>query len=85
MANGKALGSIFVFASGNGGRNYDTCAYNGYANSIYTVTINSVRKDGGIPSFSEPCTAVMASTYSRDESQTWDSKGTVVSPVVVLI
>ena len=32
-------GSIFVVASGNGGSNYDNCNFDGYANSIYTITI----------------------------------------------
>lgn len=30
-------GSIFVWASGNGGRQYDSCACDGYITSIYTV------------------------------------------------
>ena len=32
-------GSIYVVASGNGGQAEDNCNYDGYANSIYTVTI----------------------------------------------
>ena len=32
------LGSIYVVASGNGGKK-DNCNFDGYANSIYTVTI----------------------------------------------
>ena len=32
-------GSVFVVASGNGGSKQDNCNYDGYANSIYTVTI----------------------------------------------
>ncbi len=35
----KGYGSIFVVASGNGGYNGDNCNYDGYATSIYTVTI----------------------------------------------
>lgn len=35
----KGYGSIYVVASGNGGRYFDNCNYDGYANSIYTVTI----------------------------------------------
>ena len=41
-AGRKGLGSIFVVASGNGGRNEDNCNYDGYANSMYTVTIGKV-------------------------------------------
>ncbi len=32
-------GNIFVFASGNGGRVDDNCNFDGYANSVYTLTI----------------------------------------------
>ena len=35
----KGYGSVFVVASGNGGSKKDNCNYDGYANSIYTVTI----------------------------------------------
>lgn len=30
-----------MVASGNGGQHNDNCSYDGYANSIYTVTIGS--------------------------------------------
>ena len=32
-------GNVFVFASGNGGINDDNCNFDGYANSIFTITI----------------------------------------------
>lgn len=35
----RGFGSIYVVASGNGGRFQDNCNYDGYANSIYTVTV----------------------------------------------
>ncbi|KAJ8316374.1 hypothetical protein KUTeg_006388 [Tegillarca granosa] len=35
----NGYGSIYVVASGNGGRYGDNCNYDGYANSIFTVTI----------------------------------------------
>lgn len=41
MAGRQGFGSIFVVASGNGGQHNDNCNYDGYANSIYTVTIGS--------------------------------------------
>ena len=38
-------GNIYIVASGNGGQVGDNCNYDGYANSIYTVTIGeSTRK-----------------------------------------
>lgn len=41
IAGRKGFGSIFVVASGNGGQHNDNCNYDGYANSIYTVTIGA--------------------------------------------
>lgn len=37
------LGSIFLFASGNGGRYGDNCNCDGYTNSPFTLSIGSVR------------------------------------------
>ncbi|KAM7448772.1 hypothetical protein ABFA07_003268 [Porites harrisoni] len=63
----QGKGSIFVFASGNGGRAYDNCAYNGYVNSIFTIAISGVNRNGSIPGYAERCSAIMASTYSQDD------------------
>lgn len=57
-------GSIFVFASGNGGRQDDQCNFDGYTNSIYSVTVSSVDYKGLHPSYSEACAANMISAYS---------------------
>lgn len=35
-------GSVFVFASGNGGSHGDQCNFDGYTNSIYSVTVASI-------------------------------------------
>ena len=37
----NGYGSIYVVGSGNGGSFQDNCNYDGYANSIYTVTIGN--------------------------------------------
>lgn len=58
-------GSIYVWASGSGGAFYDNCNCDGYANSIWTITISSVAENGGIPFHSEWCTATLSSTYSN--------------------
>ncbi|CAH1158384.1 unnamed protein product [Phyllotreta striolata] len=60
--NGK--GSIFVWASGNGGRDHDNCNCDGYTNSIYTLSISSVTENGHVPWYSEACSSTLASTYS---------------------
>ncbi|XP_063057117.1 proprotein convertase subtilisin/kexin type 4-like isoform X2 [Engraulis encrasicolus] len=58
------LGSIFVWASGNGGASGDDCNCDGYANSIYTLAISSTTDRGAVPRYSEPCAAALTTTYS---------------------
>lgn len=38
MTGRHGYGSIYVVASGNGGQK-DNCNYDGYANSVYTLTV----------------------------------------------
>ena len=59
----KGKGSIFVWASGNGGRYKDNCNCDGYATSIYTITVSSTSESGHIPWYSEACSSTMATTY----------------------
>ncbi|KAK3107542.1 hypothetical protein FSP39_016971 [Pinctada imbricata] len=61
-------GSIYVVASGNGGRKSDNCNYDGYANSIYTVTIGAVDETGHMPFYAEECASMLAVTYSSGTS-----------------
>jgi len=44
---------IYVWASGNGNGKSDTCNYDGYANSRYTVTFGAVQANGQVPGYSE--------------------------------
>ncbi|CAG2112326.1 unnamed protein product [Medioppia subpectinata] len=39
-------GSVFIWASGNGGRRLDNCNCDGYTNSIYTLSISSATQNG---------------------------------------
>ena len=75
------LGAIYTFAAGNGGITQDSCAYNGYVNSIYTIAINGVNLDSSNPTYAEECPAIMATAYSRD---TLTGLGKVVSNTVSL-
>ena len=70
------LGAIYTFAAGNGGMVGDSCSYNGYVSSIYTIAITGVNTDGSKPSYAEQCPGIMATAYSRDEL---NKIGTVVS------
>ncbi|XP_063052653.1 furin (paired basic amino acid cleaving enzyme) b [Engraulis encrasicolus] len=73
VAEGRGgLGSIFVWASGNGGRERDSCNCDGYTNSIYTLSISSTTQLGRVPWYSEACSSTLATTYSSggtDEKQ----------------
>ncbi|KAI0077117.1 hypothetical protein K474DRAFT_1662048 [Panus rudis PR-1116 ss-1] len=69
MINGIAKGrggkgSVFVFASGNGGRNGDQCNFDGYTNSIFSVTVAALDYRGLHPDYSEACAANMIVAYS---------------------
>ncbi|TRM58616.1 peptidase S8/S53 domain-containing protein [Schizophyllum amplum] len=58
------LGSIFVFASGNGAGSGDQCNFDGYTNSIYSVTVSAIDHKGLHPYYSEPCAANLVVAYS---------------------
>jgi len=60
--NGK--GSIFVWASGNGGRHVDDCNCDGYTNSIFTLSISSASQAGFKPWYLEQCSSTLATTFS---------------------
>ncbi|XP_078423427.1 proprotein convertase subtilisin/kexin type 5b isoform X2 [Cetorhinus maximus] len=62
------LGSIYVWASGNGGRSRDHCSCDGYTNSIYTISISSTAESGKKPWYLEECSSTLATTYSSGES-----------------
>ena len=52
-------GSIFVFAAGNGGGVDDQCNFDGYTNSIFSITVGAVDRKGLHPYYSELCAAMM--------------------------
>nr|XP_027811077.1 proprotein convertase subtilisin/kexin type 6 isoform X3 [Marmota flaviventris] len=60
----QGLGSIFVWASGNGGREGDYCSCDGYTNSIYTISVSSTTENGHKPWYLEECASTLATTYS---------------------
>jgi kexin len=58
------LGSVYVFAVGNGALHGDNCNFDGYTNSIFSVSIGAVDKHRDHPYYSEACSAQLAVTYS---------------------
>lgn len=69
MVNGvqkgrDSKGSIFVFAAGNGAGAGDNCNFDGYTNSIYSITVGAIDRNDNHPYYSESCSAQLVVTYS---------------------
>lgn len=65
VQNGRdGKGSIFVFAAGNGAASDDNCNFDGYTNSIYSITVGAIDRAGKHPSYSESCSAQLVVAYS---------------------
>ena len=65
IQNGRGgKGSVFVFAAGNGAANEDNCNFDGYTNSIYSITVGAIDRKGLHPYYSEKCSAQLVVTYS---------------------
>ncbi|KAK3869911.1 hypothetical protein Pcinc_024806 [Petrolisthes cinctipes] len=60
----NGLGNIYVWASGDGGED-DDCNCDGYAASMWTVSINSAINDGSNAHYDESCSSTLASTFSN--------------------
>ncbi|ODM92521.1 Neuroendocrine convertase 1 [Orchesella cincta] len=60
----NGLGIIYVWASGNGGAKDDTCACDGYASNVFTLSIGSASESGTFPWYGEKCPSTLAVTYS---------------------
>ncbi len=68
-------GSIYVFAAGNGGGMDDQCNFDGYTNSIFSITVGAMDRKGLHPYYSELCAAMLAvapSSGSGDHIHTTD-------------
>jgi len=70
--NGK--GSIYVWASGDGGP-FDDCNLDGYASSMWTISINSAVNDGEMAVYDESCSSILASTFSSGRPGARSSAG----------
>ena len=66
-------GNIYVWAAGNGGRYFDSCAADGYTSSIYTIAVGSADQRGRQADYDEDCSAKMAVTFSYN-SDTFPGK-----------
>ena len=59
-------GSIYVWATGNGGLADDDCNCDGYTSSIYTISIGAVSRYGLSTYYDEQCSSTMAVTFTGD-------------------
>ncbi|XP_033735335.1 neuroendocrine convertase 2-like [Pecten maximus] len=68
----RGLGNIYVWASGDGGAD-DDCNCDGYAASMWTISINSATNDGQTAGYDESCSSTLASTFSNGKSTLRDA------------
>lgn len=59
-------GSIYVWATGNGGLVDDDCNCDGYTSSIYTISVGAVSSYGLSTYYDEQCSSTMCVTYTGD-------------------
>ena len=64
----NGLGNIYVWASGDGGL-LDDCNCDGYAASMWTISINSATNNGHNAHYDESCSSTLASTFSSGSKQ----------------
>lgn len=62
-------GAVYVWAAGNGRAAGDSCNYDGYANSRYTLAVGAVGADRRAAPYSEGCAALMAVAPSSAAGQ----------------
>jgi len=58
------LGSIFVWATGNGGLTDDDCNCDGYTTSIFTISIGCIGDHGLSAYYTEKCSSTLAVTFN---------------------
>lgn len=61
----NGLGSIFVWAGGNGGGRQDNVNYDAYANSRYTIAIGALDENGIRANYSEPGAPLIVAAYTQ--------------------
>lgn len=59
-------GSIYVWATGNGGLVDDDCNCDGYTSSIYTISVGAISSYGLSTYYDEQCSSTMCVTYTGD-------------------
>ena len=73
--NGK--GNIYVWAAGNGGDIFDSCAVDGYISSIYTIGVGAADESGNQAYYDEECASKMVVTLNFNHNSRTSSKQVV--------
>lgn len=60
------LGSLYVWAGGNGRREGDNVNYDGYANSRYVIAVAAINRQGQQTDYSEPGACLLVSAFGDD-------------------
>lgn len=66
FVNSVGKGSIYVWATGNGGLADDDCNCDGYTSEIRTISIGACSRYGLSTYYDEKCSSTMAVTYTGD-------------------
>ena len=61
------MGNVFVWAAGNGGIKSDSCSCDGYASSIYTISIAAMSERDTASWYVEYCASTLVATYSSGD------------------
>lgn len=72
-------GSIYVWATGNGGLVGDDCNADGYTSSIYTISIGAVSAYGLSTYYDEKCASTMAVTFTGDSHKGYQKEIVLVT------
>eukprot|EP00008_Paramoeba_atlantica_P001751 CAMPEP_0201503120 /NCGR_PEP_ID=MMETSP0151_2-20130828/84496_1 /ASSEMBLY_ACC=CAM_ASM_000257 /TAXON_ID=200890 /ORGANISM="Paramoeba atlantica, Strain 621/1 / CCAP 1560/9" /LENGTH=793 /DNA_ID=CAMNT_0047896753 /DNA_START=80 /DNA_END=2461 /DNA_ORIENTATION=- len=64
----KGLGSVYIWAAGNGGHTGDSCSYDGYVNSQFSIPVGAVDEYGVKAYYSESCPALLGVTASSGDT-----------------
>ncbi|KAL5015232.1 hypothetical protein ScPMuIL_009502 [Solemya velum] len=74
--NGRGgKGSIFVWATGNGGDYDDDCSADGYVSNVHTLSVGSLNDRGEMPYFMEVCSSTMIVVPSGGETYPGEQNG----------
>ncbi|MDP2436863.1 MAG: S8 family serine peptidase [archaeon] len=68
-AGRNGLGSVYVWAGGNGRAHGDNCNYDGYANLPETIAVGAITHDGTVSYYSESCAALITCAPSSGDAQ----------------